>query len=179
MASSFRYIRAFDDLTLDRDGRLSKVDVSALQTQHFTDPQSRERRRQYEGTPARRHGVGQSPNLVTGGDRSLRRDLDPGPGDLARVAHDELVVRNDVYLNEWRARNTIALTIHIEAASGETVTTFREKLPSSETSDHVPVVTRVPLRTLSPGLYRLVVEASSTIRPGNSEVREVPFVIVE
>ena len=95
------------------------------------------------------------------------------------TAHDELVVRNDVYLNERRARNTIALTIQIEAASGETITTFREELPSSETSDHVPVVTRVPLRTLSPGLYRLVVETSSAIRPGNSEVREVPFVIVE
>jgi hypothetical protein len=98
------------------------------------------------------------------------------------TADDELIVRNHVYLNDRRAKGTVALTIQVLDASGQTMMTFRAELPSSEPSDTsatVPVVTRVPLRSLAVGAYRLVVESRSTIRPGNADVREVPFLVVE
>lgn len=77
---------------------------------------------------------------------------------------DVLIVLNHVYVNEPKSKITITLTVHVETTAGEPVGRFREEVSSSERSQMVPPVTRVPLRTPSRGQYRLMVEVHSRIR---------------
>jgi hypothetical protein len=113
------------------------------------------------------------------------------PADLAKAfefvpstvrsytADDVLMVLNHVYVNQSIARTPAALTIRIETATGESVATFREELSPPSTSERLPIVTRLPLRGISPGEYRVVVDVQGGGQPRSAYRSQVLFRVVK
>jgi hypothetical protein len=104
----------------------------------------------------------------------------PGPltayRDFPQV--DELAFFTEVYDNLTKSAHKVQLTATVKAEGGQTVFETKEERDSSELNGSAGgygFTARIPLKTMTPALYVLRVEATSQIGDRFSTAREIVF----
>jgi hypothetical protein len=116
-------------------------------------------------------------------DEQIRTML-PGTPAAARTfsQDDEIAVFAEVYDDATNAPHRVEIVTTVRSADGMVVFERAEERESSELQGNegaYRVTTRIPLETLDPGAYVLILEATSTLDTSPAAAaRHVPFTVV-